>query len=268
MADFAAPTPEDDQQPAATEPAGIPVSEATIVEAARPATEPAEPPAAEPADGQVEAPPEAAPATETAPASEQADTPVARTEPEPAAVLDMPEAIRPEVTAPEAAATETVASLEPSVSQEPAAVSPPAAAETPAPINVAAVPAIDAPSIASTIEVPASAPNGADGEGGEWELLVQKVSSWLRSGQLEQQWQTARKPLSLLAGLIALLLVLRIYSALLGVLESLPLIPGLLELVGVIAVARFSLTRLVRSNERQQLIQGLQQRWKSFRGQG
>ena len=37
---------------------------------------------------------------------------------------------------------------------------------------------------------------------------------------------------------------------------------------GVIAVVRFSLTRLVRSDERQQLIQGLQQRWNSFRGQG
>jgi len=130
------------------------------------------------------------------------------------------------------------------------------------------VPAIDAPSIASTIEVPASAPAVADGEGGEWELLVRNVTTWLRSGQLQQQWQTARKPLSLLAGLIALLLALRIYGALLGVLDSLPLIPGLLELVGVITVVRFSLTRLVRSEERQQLIEGLQQRWKSFRGQG
>ena len=43
---------------------------------------------------------------------------------------------------------------------------------------------------------------------------------------------------------------------------------GALSVVGVIAVVRFSLTRLVRSDERQQLIQGLQQRWKSFRGQG
>ena len=68
--------------------------------------------------------------------------------------------------------------------------------------------------------------------------------------------------------MIALLLVLRIYGALLGVLDSLPLIPGLLELVGVIVVVRFSLTRLVRSDERSSLIQGLQQRWKAFRGKG
>ena len=97
---------------------------------------------------------------------------------------------------------------------------------------------------------------------------MEKLTTWVRSGELRQQWQAARTPLSLLAGLIALLLVLRIYSALLAVIEGLPLLPGLLELVGVIAVVRFSLTRLVRSDERQQLIQGLQQRWKSFRGQG
>ena len=72
----------------------------------------------------------------------------------------------------------------------------------------------DEPQVASTVEVPATpatpvlpvsveAPSA--GEGGEWDLLVSKVQAWLASGQLQQQWQTARTPLSLLAGLIALL---------------------------------------------------------------
>jgi hypothetical protein len=104
------------------------------------------------------------------------------------------------------------------------------------------------------------------GEGGEWDLLVSKVQAWLASGQLQQQWQTARTPLSLLAGLIALLLVLRIYGALLAVLDSIPLLPGLLELAGLIAVIQFGLTRLVRSTDRRQVIDGLRQRWQSFRG--
>lgn len=200
MADFAAPTPEDDQQPAP-------------VEAKSPA------PAA------------------TAPAGEVLDTPSQSVDPVPA-------------------------------------VSEPAVAPTPAPEPPNAAPALNlepeppVPSFASTIEVPASTPSAADGEGGEWELLMQKLGSWLSSGQLQQQWQAARQPLSLVAGLIALLLVLRIYGALVGVLDSLPLLPGLLELVGVITVVRFSLTRLVRSDERQRLIGGLQQRWKSFLGQG
>lgn len=127
-----------------------------------------------------------------------------------------------------------------------------------------------APSIASTLDVPASAGSGTDaatGSGGEWDLLVQKVMHWVSSGALERQWQAARTPLSVLAGLIAVVLVLRIYGALLGVIDSLPLLPGLLELAGVIAVTRFSLRRLVRSEERSQLINGLRQRWQAFRGQ-
>ena len=141
-------------------------------------------------------------------------------------------------------------------------------ADTPAPTTTFS-PAAAVPSVASTIEVPASAPSsGAPGEGGEWELLLEKVRQWINSGQLREQLQAARTPLSLLAGLIALLLVLRIYGALLAVLDSLPLLPGLLELAGLIAVVQFSLSRLVRSEERRSLIQGLQQRWKAFRGQG
>ena len=123
------------------------------------------------------------------------------------------------------------------------------------------------PQVASTTDVPASpAAVSAEGEGGEWELLVEKAKQWIASGQLQQQWETARTPITLLAGLIGVLVVLRIYSSLLGVLESLPLLPGLLEMVGVISVIRFSLTRLVKSSDRHEVIDGLKQRWSSFRG--
>jgi len=123
--------------------------------------------------------------------------------------------------------------------------------------------------VASSIEVPASPQvntASSEQEGGEWDLLVQKLRSWIASGQLQEQWQAARTPLSLLAGLIAVLLVLRVYSAVLGVLNSIPLLPGLLELAGLVTVVQFSLTRLVRSQDRSEVIGGLKQRWKSFRG--
>jgi hypothetical protein len=152
------------------------------------------------------------------------------------------------------------------VEATPAPVKPEPAPEPPAP------PApVDIPTVASTLEVPASpkaAIPAADQDGGEWELLVEKVRTWISSGQLQEQWQSARTPLSLLAGLIAVLLVLRVYSAVLGVLDSIPLLPGLLELAGLVAVVQFSLTRLVRSNDRREVIEGLKQRWKSFRGRG
>ena len=164
--------------------------------------------------------------------------------------------------APTAAAPAEAPAAEPE--PEPAAPEPPSApvAEVPAPV------VIDTPTVASTIEVPAKAPVNPTTaeEGGEWDLLVQKLRNWIASGQLQQQWQAARTPLSLLAGLIAVLLVLRVYSAVLGVLDSIPLLSGLLELAGLVAVIQFSLTRLVRSEDRREVIGGLKQRWKSFRG--
>ena len=164
-------------------------------------------------------------------------------------------------TSPTAAAPAEMPAQEP----VPAAPEPPSEPATEAP---AAPAVIDTPTVASTIEVPAKSPVSptATEEGGEWDLLVQKLRNWITSGQLQEQWQAARTPLSLLAGLIAVLLVLRVYSAVLGVLDSIPLLPGLLELAGLVAVVQFSLTRLVRSQDRREVIGGLKQRWKSFRG--
>ena len=125
------------------------------------------------------------------------------------------------------------------------------------------------PTVATTIDLPARGDSpgaGPTGEGGEWALLLSKLQAWLGSGQLQAQLQAARTPFTLVAGLIALLVVLQIYGALLAVINSFPLAPGLLELVGVIAVVRFGLVKLVRSQERRVLIEGLQQRWKAFQG--
>jgi hypothetical protein len=175
----------------------------------------------------------------------------------------------------EAAPAETTAAEDPSVESTPAVTVPAESTPVETPVVAAATTAAapepdpELPTVASTTEVPASpqvqAP-AADQEGGEWDLLVEKVRSWINSGQLQEQWQAARTPLSVLAGLIAVLLVLRVYSAVLGVLDSIPLLPGLLELAGLVAVVQFSLTRLVRSNDRRQVIEGVKQRWQSFRG--
>ena len=123
-------------------------------------------------------------------------------------------------------------------------------------------PALDTTVVAATIEVPplATTPAAAApaGEGGEWELLTGQVRAWLESGQLQKLWAQARTPVTALAAQIALL----------GAIESLPLVPGLLELVGVIWLVRKGVPKLVRNSEREQLISGLRQRWQSFLGRG
>jgi hypothetical protein len=124
------------------------------------------------------------------------------------------------------------------------------------------------PELESTTLVPASGAEEAGGEGGEWELLLGKVKAWLGTGKLEALWAQARNPISLILAAAALLVVLRVYSALLAAIDSLPLIPGLLELVGVIWAVRFGVPKLVQRSQRQELFGSIQQRWQSFRGRG
>lgn len=256
MADVAAPTPDNDQQPPQQPEIA---ADASLSEA--------------PAEAVVAAAEAVAAAAEAAEVRTAEEPEAAETVSEAAA-----EAVGPTEVAPTEVAPVEAAQVQEAPVQEEAVVSAAALTE-PEPVAAGVVPAepvitpseapLAMPTVASTIEVPASAPGGqTSGEGGEWELLVEKLRQWIGSGQLQEQWQASRTPLSLLAGLIALLLVLRLYGALLAVIDSLPLLPGLLELAGLIAVVQFSLTRLVRSEERRSLIQSLQQRWKSFRGQG
>ena len=124
------------------------------------------------------------------------------------------------------------------------------------------------PSVASTTTVPPSVPAGQPGagDGGEWELLVSKLRAWFTSGAAAAFWARTRTPLVALAALVGLLMLLRVYGALVGAIDSVPLLPGLLELVGVIWVLRYGVPRLVRSSDRQQLLEGLRSRWQSFRG--
>ena len=144
-----------------------------------------------------------------------------------------------------------------------AAMDPPATSPALAPS-----PALD-PSIAATITVPPlEGADAADGEGGEWALLSGKLQDWLASGELQRLWQQARTPLTALLAVVAVVLVLRLYASLLGALNGLPLVPGLLELVGVIWVVREGLPKLLRSSERRELVAGLKQRWESFLGGG
>lgn len=124
------------------------------------------------------------------------------------------------------------------------------------------------PELAAIVEIPAQAgaSEEASGEGGEWDLLVGQIRDWMATVQLKQSLQEARRPLILLGLLLAVVVVLRVYAAVLGTLDHLPLVPGLLELVGVIVVIRFSLTHLVRSQQRQALVQTIVGRWKAFKG--
>jgi hypothetical protein len=171
--------------------------------------------------------------------------------------LPMPEALAQEAswgaTAPSPVAEVQLASPEPT----------PAAAASLA----VSQPAAALEGVATTIAVPPlETAAGSTAEGGEWELLVGKVNAWFCSGELERQWQKLRGPLQGLAILVGLILALRLYATVVGTIDSIPLVSGLLELTGLIALGRFGLTKMIKTSERERVLALWKQRWQRFRG--
>ena len=118
------------------------------------------------------------------------------------------------------------------------------------------------PAIDSTVSLPAS----RDDEGGEWDLLRDKVQEWLNANQLSDLWRQAKLPVQILAALILLTLVLQIYGGIIRTIDAVPLAPGLLELAGLITVANFSARRLVKTSEREKVVQQVRDLWKQVVG--
>ena len=128
-----------------------------------------------------------------------------------------------------------------------------------------AVPA--SPSIAERVSVPARVPaDSSSEEGGEWDLLSNRIKQFFEANNLEDQWQSLRQPLFLLGGLIALILTLRIYGGILDAIATVPLAPRLFQLVGTFYAGWFAATRLVRAEERKRISANVQDLWSSLRG--
>ncbi|MEJ6658941.1 MAG: CAAD domain-containing protein [Synechococcus sp. ChSW.bin.154] len=121
--------------------------------------------------------------------------------------------------------------------------------------------------IAERIQVAATAStDNTSSGGGEWDLLSSKVRQWWDDNNFVELWQRSRRPLFLLAGLIGLTLIMRIYSGILAAIASIPLAPRLFELVGLGWVIWFSTTRLIRSEERKALLANVGGIWAAFKG--
>lgn len=216
-----------------------------------------------PADGNLGSPvqPPAGLSPEPVPAPQEASETPAPVEA--VSVDPLPSAPEP-VAAPEA----------PAAPPEPAAAAPAfsaALAQTvPSEVADAAEPTPAPPSeqpagVAATITVPPLEDAGTGG-GGEWELLVERFTTWWNSGELNRQWQRIRGPLKGVAIVLAVLLALQVYATVVRTIDGIPLVSGLLELTGLIVVLQFGATRLLRSSDRQEVIAQLQKRWLDFRG--
>lgn len=153
-----------------------------------------------------------------------------------------------------------------SLSIAPPAPEPAATAEQPGAEAPPAAPPLEEPAgVAATIAVPPLEGEPGSG-GGEWEMLLGRLEGWLGSGELSRRWQAIRGPLKGVAILLVLLLALRTYAAVVSTVDAIPVISGLLELVGLITVLQFTMTRLVRASDRREVFSSWHQRWLDFRG--
>ena len=170
---------------------------------------------------------------------------------------------------PAAAESATAASAP---SQTPVAETPVAAepvAETPVAAEPVAQPIAPpaSPSIAERISVPAQASGvSSSDEGGEWDLLSNRIKQFFEANNLQDQWQSLRQPLFLLGGLIALILTMRIYGGILDAIATVPLAPRMFQLVGTFYAAWFAATRLIRADERKKISASVNDLWSSLRG--
>jgi hypothetical protein len=137
-----------------------------------------------------------------------------------------------------------------------------------APLESAAVPPTvetkPDPVITSTVTIPAQ--EASTDEGGEWDLLVEKIKAWIDSNQLGSLWNQAQLPLRLIGGLILFVIVSTVYSGILGTINKVPLAPGLLELTGVIWLLNYARCNLVRSSDRKRVIDAVGSTWNKVVG--
>ncbi|KZR91302.1 hypothetical protein MITS9509_02531 [Synechococcus sp. MIT S9509] len=148
----------------------------------------------------------------------------------------------------------------------PAAFAPP---QTPVKTEPAVQPvaASDSPSIAERISVPAQASaDDSREEGGEWDLLSNRIKQFFEANNLQDQWQSLRQPLFLLGGLIVVILTMRIYGGILDAIATVPLAPRLFQLVGTFYAFWFAATRLIRAEERKKISANVNDLWSSLRG--
>ena len=101
--------------------------------------------------------------------------------------------------------------------------------------------------------------------GGEWQLLTTKLADWAASDAPQTLWQQLQSPLKSLALLLGALVALRLYAGVLGALEGVPLLAGLLELTALVWIVRHGAPALLRREERRTLVDQIDQRWQRLR---
>jgi hypothetical protein len=103
-------------------------------------------------------------------------------------------------------------------------------------------------------------------EGGEWQLLRGRLNQWLATVDAAALWQGLQTPLRAAGLLLAGLVLLKVYGAILETIAAVPTLSGWLELVGLVWLVRFSMGHLLHREDRDRTLAALTTRWRGFLG--
>ena len=117
------------------------------------------------------------------------------------------------------------------------------------------------------MSVPAD-PHASAGEGGEFQLLLDKLSALMGDTDLNAVWQQSQRPLKLLGVAMVVIVTLQLTGAVLDTLGGIPMLPRMLQLVGLTWLVMFGSKRLLRSEGRQQVVSQVSGAWSAFVGKG
>jgi len=99
----------------------------------------------------------------------------------------------------------------------------------------------------------------------EWRVFIRKIQAWLgREKNLSGQLNYLINPSKLIIGLGVLAICLKAYTTILKAASEIPLAPTLFEVIGTLSLLRFSITRLLRKQDRQQFFSEVSGRWRAF----
>ncbi len=102
----------------------------------------------------------------------------------------------------------------------------------------------------------------------DWKTFLNKIRGWIGLENVYSgKFNHFVNPSLLIIGIASLLILLKAYTNILNTIEEIPFAPSLFEVIGTLWLIRFSTTRLLRKQDRQQFRAEMTNRWRIFLGQ-
>ena len=99
----------------------------------------------------------------------------------------------------------------------------------------------------------------------EWKVVLNKIQGWLgTTKKISDQLDEFFNPSILILGLGVIAICLKAYSTILNAIDDMPLAASIFEVIGTLWLTRFSITRLLRKQDRQEFFSEANRRWRNF----